>query len=311
MAEPTMLATILLLPWLAAIVVPMTGRSGVGRILAMVAMLTVVWFATALFVGIRWRDRADPVRCRRAVDAVARHQPEIRGGRLQRLLPAAHRAAVSGGAGLRLADRRGPQPAVPRPAARAPGGPARHLPGAGPARVLRAVGSGPDPDGAADPGVRRRAAATGGDDVLPLHDGRQRAVARGRDLARGGKRKADGRVVFRLRDVAGPAPDDEPATVRVRRRGRGLRGQEPAVPVPRLAAAGLRRGLADRHGADGGRAVQDGRLRLHPVRGAVLPRRRPARRPDHDGARRRSASCTAPCSRCASGITRCWSRTHR
>jgi NADH-quinone oxidoreductase subunit M len=51
MAEPTMLATILLLPWLAALVVPMTGRSGVGRILTMVTMLTVDWFATALFVG--------------------------------------------------------------------------------------------------------------------------------------------------------------------------------------------------------------------------------------------------------------------
>ncbi len=51
MAEPTMLATILLLPWLAALVVPTTGRSGVGRVLAMVAMLTVLWFATALFVG--------------------------------------------------------------------------------------------------------------------------------------------------------------------------------------------------------------------------------------------------------------------
>ncbi len=52
MAESTMLVTMLLLPWAAAIAAPVLGRSSVaGRVLAMTSMLAVLWLAVTMFVA--------------------------------------------------------------------------------------------------------------------------------------------------------------------------------------------------------------------------------------------------------------------
>lgn len=52
MTQPAALTAILVLPWLAAIVAPLLGRaSHAGRIVAMAAMLTVLWLTASLFIG--------------------------------------------------------------------------------------------------------------------------------------------------------------------------------------------------------------------------------------------------------------------
>jgi NADH-quinone oxidoreductase subunit M len=50
--QPAALTAILVLPWLAAIVAPLLGRAThAGRIVAMAAMLTVLWLTASLFIG--------------------------------------------------------------------------------------------------------------------------------------------------------------------------------------------------------------------------------------------------------------------
>ena len=47
MTQPAALTAILVLPWLAVVVAPLLGRaSHAGRIIAMAAMLTVLWLTT-------------------------------------------------------------------------------------------------------------------------------------------------------------------------------------------------------------------------------------------------------------------------
>jgi NADH-quinone oxidoreductase subunit M len=62
MSESTMLATILLLPWLTALVAPLLGRSsGAGRIVALASMLVVLWLTASLFVGFNGTTGMPPV----------------------------------------------------------------------------------------------------------------------------------------------------------------------------------------------------------------------------------------------------------
>ena len=51
MSDPATLATTLLLPAVAALIVPLLGRSGLGRIATMGVMLFVLWLAGSMFLA--------------------------------------------------------------------------------------------------------------------------------------------------------------------------------------------------------------------------------------------------------------------
>ena len=138
------------------------------------------------------------------------------------------------------------------------------------------------------------------DQVLPLHDGRQRADA-GRDPAacyfqhRATSRRRARSTSTRCSTASSiPAAMQMLAVPRVRAR---LRDQGADVPVPHLAARRPRRGADRGLGDPGRRAAEDGHLRLPALRAAALPRGRDRAAPLHRGARRSSASSTARWSR--------------
>jgi len=105
-------------------------------------------------------------------------------------------------------------------------------------------------------------------------NGRQRAVPGRGDPARSGA-PAPGRCLVLRSGCLGP-PGHQPAQTDVHLCSdrAGLRREEPALPLPLVAAAGLWRSFAIRNGTHGRRAQQDGGLRLHQTGHPAVPRRR-------------------------------------
>ena len=125
-----------------------------------------------------------------------------------------------------------------------------------------------------------------GDQVLPLHDGRQPADA-GRDPLPASLRTCR-RPARRRPSTYGSSTGARRSTAReqllaVRRLRARLRDQGADVPAAHLAARRAHRGADRRLGDPGRRAAQDGHLRLPALRDAALPdaaarRRRPLMR---------------------------------
>ena len=107
--------------------------------------------------------------------------------------------------------------------------------------------------------------------VLPVHDDRQPADAGGDPRAGVAQLPAHGRAHVR-HSAAFRRPDDargsEPAVPSVRA---GIRDQGADVPIPHLASGRARRGADGRVGDSGGRAAEDGHLRLPAFLPSVVP----------------------------------------
>ena len=91
----------------------------------------------------------------------------------------------------------------------------------------------------------------------------------------------------------------------------GLRDQGPDVPVPHLAARRPHRGADGGLGDPGGDHAEAGRLRVHPLRGAALPRRGARRSRRRSSSCRSSRSSTARSWRSSSPTSSGWSPTRR
>ena len=149
--------------------------------------------------------------------------------------------------------------------------------------LLHLLGRDAHPDVLPDRDLGIRAAHLRGDQVHPLHHGRQRADAhrdhRPRLGARGGQRHRDAELqpARPLRPGA-LGPDGELVLPGVRRR---LCYQSAALSVPHLAAGRARRGAHGWVGHPCRRAAEDGHLRLAALCVSALSGRSPGDGPDH------------------------------
>ena len=140
--------------------------------------------------------------------------------------------------------------------------------GAGPVPVLHLLRRRPDPDVPDHRHLGRRRADLGELQVLPLHLARLGADADRDDL--------HGRAPPATTSIPALMAYDFPvrrADLAVARLLRQLRGQDADVAGPHLASRRPRPGADRRLGDPGRRAAEDGRLRLHPLLAADVPRR--------------------------------------
>ena len=163
------------------------------------------------------------------------------------------------------------------------GGDDRRVRRPGPVPVLHLLGAGPRPDVPDHRDLGRQEPDLRDDQVRPVHARRVAADA-GRDPRHGVH--LPGRDRHLDRGVRRPAAHRVRPDRRVRRAVRDprlrrvlprVRDQGPDVPVPHLAARRARRGADRGLGDPGRRAAQAGRLRVHPVRAAAVPRGRRTR----------------------------------
>ena len=169
-------------------------------------------------------------------------------------------------------------------------GDARRLRGARPLPVLRLLGGDAGPDVPDHRGLGRAPPRLRGGEVHPLHDGRVRAHAPGHPdalLPAGRPRRV---VRLRRRDAAPHRPAAPGAALpglRARLRDQGAHGA-----LPHLAPGRARRGAHGGQRDPGGRAPEDGHLRVPPLRPAALPRRgrAPGARDRRAGAGRASST---------------------
>ena len=149
--------------------------------------------------------------------------------------------------------------------------------------VLPVLGSDAGADVFPDRHLGQRQPALLGDQVLPLHAGRQRRDAAGHPGALLLQPHADRRVHVRRHAVPQAGGAVRPAVVGLPRVLPRLRDQGADVPVPHLAARRAHRCADGRLGDSGGRPPEDGHLRLPALQPADPARRVAALRAD-DGA---------------------------
>ncbi|CAA9364195.1 MAG: NADH-ubiquinone oxidoreductase chain M, partial [uncultured Gemmatimonadetes bacterium] len=168
-----------------------------------------------------------------------------------------------------------PRAGLLRLAAGAHGGRGGGVRVAGPLPVLHVLGDGADPDVLPDRDLGRQGAHLRGGQVLSVHGGGLAADAGGHPvpvlaLQRHHRRGDRQLLVLRLPDAGADRHRADDALPGVRA---GLRGQGAHLPLPHLAAARARAGAHGGVGGAGGRAAQDGDVRLHPLRPPALPGR--------------------------------------
>ena len=110
-----------------------------------------------------------------------------------------------------------------------------------------------------------------GDQVHPLHDGRQRPDAAGDPRPGVPALHDDRQLQLRPAEAVRAAGAAASAVLVLPRLRAGVRDQGAAVPVPHLAARRARRGADRRLGDPRGRAAEDGHLRPRAVRVSAVP----------------------------------------
>ena len=240
--------------------------------------MTGLVFLLSLVLVRDFQPRAGhAVRGRARLAAVARHLVPRGRRRHQHVAgDADHVPDADRAAGLLVVHHR-PRARVQRVHAAAGSGHDRRVRLAGPVPLLHLLGSDADPDVLPDRDLGARAAHLRRREVLPLHDGRQRADAGGVPGALPRQRALRPSTSWRW-----PRQPGRPGAADVAVRGlrAGLRHQGADVAVPHLAARRARGGAHRRLGDPGGRAAEDGRLRLPAARHPALPGRgRRASRP--------------------------------
>ena len=178
--------------------------------------------------------------------------------------------------------------------------------------VLPVLGSDAGADVLPHRHLGQRQPALLGDQVLPLHPGRQRRHAAGHPgalLPHAGH--GDGAAHVRRHPVPAAEPAVRPAVVGLPGVLPRLRDQGADVPVPHLAARRAHRRADGRLGDSGGRPPEDGHLRVHPLQPADSARGDAHLRADDRRRCRSSASSTARSSRSRRRTGSGWSPTRR
>ncbi len=152
-----------------------------------------------------------------------------------------------------------------------------------PVPLLRVLGAHARADVPDHRRLGRPAARVRGREVLPLHDGRQRADAGRHPVRRRRLQEPRRDLHVRSRRAAASRPSVRHAALALRRFRARVRDQGPDVPVPHVVARRARRG-ADGRLRDSRRGAPQARdIRVHPLRDAALSARRPLPRADDRG----------------------------
>ena len=286
MAESTVLNLILWLPVLGMLALALAPRLSDRAVRGFTFGVMLLQLVLTAWLYVRFDGTVPGLQFETAgvVDRRLGRELPHRPRRPERAAGGAHRVPRPAGGGRRVQRDHAEREAVPRDGVLHPVRDAGHVPGAGPVPVLRVLGSDADPDVPDHRHLGRRAAHLRHGQVRPLHRVRQHPDAGGGDLpglvAAAGHRRA----VVRVR---GPrrAPAVARGAVVAARRVRALvrhQGADGAAAhlVARRARRGAHRGLRD----PGGRAAEDGHLRLHEARLPAVPGRDPRLHADAAGA---------------------------